>query len=181
VPGGAPVAGSRRPRSGDERARVWNHWVGTSFFEAQFDRDRDAEALARAVVEEQRGSYQVMGVGGLGPAGWADRHEMAEATVEAPCTGDWVLARVRLHEDGAPAHPSRSYAADEVLAEGSGRSNQGADHRANVDTIFLVQSLNGNLNPRRLDAVLALFWESGRTPVVVLSKADLLQDAEPLV
>jgi ribosome biogenesis GTPase len=47
---------------------------------------------------------------------------------------------------------------------------------ANVDTIFLVQSLNGDLNPRRLERYLALLWESGAEPVVLLSKADLAAD-----
>jgi ribosome biogenesis GTPase len=52
---------------------------------------------------------------------------------------------------------------------------------ANVDTVFLVQSLNRNFNPRRLERYLALLWESGAEPVVVLSKADLCPDPEELV
>jgi ribosome biogenesis GTPase len=52
---------------------------------------------------------------------------------------------------------------------------------ANVDTVFLVQSLNHDLNLRRLERYLALLWESGAEPVVVLSKADLCPDPEPLV
>ena len=52
---------------------------------------------------------------------------------------------------------------------------------ANVDTIFLVQSMNRDLNVRRLERYLALLWESGAEPVVVLSKSDLCEDAEPLV
>jgi ribosome biogenesis GTPase len=52
---------------------------------------------------------------------------------------------------------------------------------SNVDTIFIVQSLNHDLNLRRLERYLALLWESGATPVVVLSKADLCPDPAPLV
>jgi ribosome biogenesis GTPase len=47
---------------------------------------------------------------------------------------------------------------------------------SNVDTVFLVQSLNRDLNLRRLERYLALLWESGAEPVVVLSKADLCTD-----
>jgi ribosome biogenesis GTPase len=52
---------------------------------------------------------------------------------------------------------------------------------ANVDTVFLVQSLNQNFNVRRIERYLALLWESGAEPVVVLSKADLCPDPSPLV
>ena len=44
---------------------------------------------------------------------------------------------------------------------------------ANVDTVFLVMGLDGDFNPRRLERELAVAWESGAAPVVVLNKADL--------
>ena len=50
---------------------------------------------------------------------------------------------------------------------------------ANVDVVFVVQSLSGRgLNMRRLERELVLAWESGARPVVVLTKADLVEDAE---
>ena len=49
---------------------------------------------------------------------------------------------------------------------------------ANVDVVFVVASLNQDLNLRRLERYLALAWESGAQPVVVLSKADLGEDLE---
>ena len=47
---------------------------------------------------------------------------------------------------------------------------------ANVDTVFLVQSLNRDFNMKRLERYLIATWESGATPVVVLTKADLCED-----
>jgi ribosome biogenesis GTPase len=49
---------------------------------------------------------------------------------------------------------------------------------ANVDVAFLVASLNADLNPRRIERYLATAWESGASPVVVLTKADLCDDCE---
>ncbi len=158
----------------------------TPFFGAQFDPDRDAELTPVRVTEEQRGSYQVMGAAGTwrGELAGRLRHEMAGGDgSEAPCTGDWVLARVpAASEDGSPALIHR------VLMRRTKFSRKEAGERtreqiiaANVDTIFLVQSLNRDLNPRRLERYLALLWESGAEPVVVLSKADLCEEAEPLV
>jgi ribosome biogenesis GTPase len=47
---------------------------------------------------------------------------------------------------------------------------------ANVDTVLLVTSLNRDFNLRRIERYLALAWESGANPVVVLNKADLSAD-----
>ncbi|HEX3030194.1 MAG TPA: ribosome small subunit-dependent GTPase A [Clostridia bacterium] len=43
---------------------------------------------------------------------------------------------------------------------------------ANVDTVFLIQSLNRDFNMKRLERYLVAAWESGALPVVVLTKAD---------
>ena len=45
---------------------------------------------------------------------------------------------------------------------------------ANFDSVFIMQSLNHDLNPKRLERYLTLAWQSGALPVVVLTKADLV-------
>lgn len=47
---------------------------------------------------------------------------------------------------------------------------------ANVDNVFLIQSLNKDFNMRRLERYLIAAWESGAIPVVVLTKADCCED-----
>lgn len=47
---------------------------------------------------------------------------------------------------------------------------------ANFDYVFIMQSMNMDLNPRRLERYLTLAWQSGATPVVLLTKADLSDD-----
>jgi ribosome biogenesis GTPase len=47
---------------------------------------------------------------------------------------------------------------------------------ANVDTVFLMQSLNRDFNMRRLERYLIAAWESGAMPVIVLTKADCCND-----
>jgi ribosome biogenesis GTPase len=59
----------------------------------------------------------------------------------------------------------------------AGRAHDEQIVAANVDVVFLVTSLNAELNPRRLERYLTLTWESGARPVVVLNKAD--RCAEP--
>lgn len=47
---------------------------------------------------------------------------------------------------------------------------------ANFDYVFILQSLNHDFNPRRLERYLTLSWQSGATPVILLTKADLAED-----
>ncbi len=48
---------------------------------------------------------------------------------------------------------------------------------ANIDTVFIVSSLNQDFNLNRLERYLALCHEAGVEPVVVLTKADLCESA----
>lgn len=43
---------------------------------------------------------------------------------------------------------------------------------ANIDYVFIVQSLNKDFNMRRLERYLIATWESGAVPVVILTKSD---------
>ena len=47
---------------------------------------------------------------------------------------------------------------------------------ANFDYVFIMQSLNLDFNPKRLERYLTLSWQSGATPVILLTKADLVDD-----
>lgn len=50
---------------------------------------------------------------------------------------------------------------------------------ANADIVFVMQSLSGGgVNVRRLERELVMAWESGATPIVVLTKSDLVEDID---
>ncbi len=46
----------------------------------------------------------------------------------------------------------------------------------NFDYVFIVTSLNRDFNPNRLERYLSIAYDSGATPVILLTKADLLPD-----
>jgi len=86
--------------------------------------------------------------------------------------GDWVLAEPRtniLH---------RRLDRKSVLQ----RHTEGAKVpqliAANIDTLFIVTSCNADFNPARLERYLALTNEAEINPVMVLTKADIAEDAE---
>ena len=152
------------------------------FFENQIDPGDDAGLTPARVAEEQRGSYRILSESGLRyaePSGRL-RHEIALETALRPCVGDWVLARI---PDGDPG--SGTALIHRALERRTRFSRKEAGERtaeqviaSNIDTVFLVQSLNRDLNPRRVERYLALLWESGAEPVVVLSKSDLCSDPD---
>ncbi|MEU9254876.1 ribosome small subunit-dependent GTPase A [Streptomyces sp. NPDC048270] len=87
-------------------------------------------------------------------------------------TGDWVVV-------GGPAPhlildvlPRRS-----AFVRGSAnRRTESQIVATNVDTVFVVAALTGEQRLRRIERYLAVAWQSGAQPVVVLSKADLHPD-----
>lgn len=154
------------------------------FFEAQRDPAADAGLAPVRIIEEQRDSYRAMGEGGVYFARLAGqlRHQIESDAAARPCVGDWAMARVpeRGAEHGDALLQRVFWRKTKFSRTEAGARSVEQVIAANIDTVFLVQSLNHDLNLRRLERYLALLWESGAEPVVVLSKADLCGDPAPL-
>ena len=87
-----------------------------------------------------------------------------EATV-----GDWLA----VGEDAVHCLLPRTSLLVRGAGSGASRTQPLA---ANVDVVLVCASLSGPLPVRRVERLLTLAWESGATPVVVLTKADLHPD-----
>ena len=127
------------------------------------------------VIVQQRGLYALATGMGEVTARLSGRfvHE-ADAGMH-PVAGDWVAAAVRPDEATATIqHVLPRHSAFIRKAAGNGRMAQVV--AANVDVAFVVTSLNADLNARRLERYLATAWDSGASPVIVLTKADLCHD-----
>jgi ribosome biogenesis GTPase len=96
---------------------------------------------------------------------------------ELPVVGDWVALTAGVDDDPRfqvaavlprrstlVRHRSRGVARPHVLA-------------ANADVVFVVAGLDKPLNPERIDRELVTAWQSGAEPIVVVTKADLLDPA----
>ena len=98
----------------------------------------------------------------------------AQSPSDYPAVGDYVMASCA-DPDTAIIHqllPRRSL----FVRKAAGTSKTEQVVAANIDTVFLCMSLNNDFNLRRLERYLAVAWESGAEPVVVLTKADLCAD-----
>lgn len=95
---------------------------------------------------------------------------------EFPTTGDFVLIRYLPDGDSqiVKTLPRKTFFSR--LDPTPGRGEQAV--AANFDYVFVIQSLNHDLNEKRLERYLALAWQSGATPVIILTKADLVENPE---
>lgn len=91
-----------------------------------------------------------------------------------PTTGDFVLISFNQSGDSQiiKTLPRRSFFSRRDPTPGRGEQAVAA----NFDYVFIIQSLNLDFNPKRLERYITLAWQSGATPVIVLTKADLVGD-----
>lgn len=98
-----------------------------------------------------------------------------DSAADFPAVGDYVIAKWPDDDSSAviqSVFPRKSCFSRK--AAGPGKQEQIV--AANIDTVFLCMSLNQNFNLRRMERYLAVAYESGAEPVVVLTKADLCED-----
>ena len=152
-------------------------WGWDSQWAADFARVAGSGLWPARVTAQHRGLWLVVGEDGetaASPTGHF-RHHAEEG--DLPAVGDWV---------GCVSSPHNGEARiDAILSRRSTFKRRAAGSRpgaqvvaANVDTLFVATSLNGDLNPRRLERYVAMGRESGADPVVLLTKADLVEDTD---
>ena len=141
---------------------------------AQFD----GLYLAR-VIRQHRDIYRVAGEESEMTAVLSGKllHDM-QLSGGYPAVGDWVMAD-RTDDSAGYAVIHHVLSRKSVFTrKAAGSANAMQVVAANIDTVFLCMSLNEDYNPRRLERYLTIAWDSGATPVVVLTKSDLCEDLQ---
>ncbi|MFD0455970.1 ribosome small subunit-dependent GTPase A [Streptomyces violaceoruber] len=127
--------------------------------------------LPGRVVRVDRGQCDVVTADGV------LRADTAFVTPHDPlrvvCTGDWVAV-----EPGGNPRYVRTYLPRRTafVRSTSSKRSEGQILAANVDHAVVAVSLAVELDLARIERFLALAWESGAQPLVVLTKADLVPD-----
>ena len=94
-----------------------------------------------------------------------------------PTVGDWVALRydpdsdIQLILELLPRH-------SHFTRQAAGKDSSHQLVAANFDYLFLVNGLDGDFNPRRIQRYLSLAWNSDTKPVIVLNKVDLCPDLD---
>ncbi len=94
-------------------------------------------------------------------------------SIERPTVGDWVVL------DGSLTRIEQVLERKSLFKRlGAGSAGDIQPIAANIDTLFIVTSCNEEFKASRLERYLTLCAEAGATPVVILTKIDLVEDID---
>ncbi|GAA0557414.1 ribosome small subunit-dependent GTPase A [Paractinoplanes ferrugineus] len=154
----------------------WDDLFASSY--RPFDR---SDAAPARVLRADRGVCTVFGESGVSRATLAGAVLLAAANdpVDLPCAGDWVVTR---------RWPDRRVTIESVLPRRTALIRRTSDKdatgqllAANMDTVAVVEPIHPEPDSARVERLLALAWESGAKPLLVLSKCDTSRDPDAVV
>lgn len=133
------------------------------------------ELIPARITQVHRERYQIAsehGEGGAKLKGSVFYND--EGVVTYPAVGDFVLIRYNPQGDSViyKVLPRRSYFSR--LDPATRQTEQIV--ATNFDYVFIMVSLNHNFSTGRIERYVTAAWQSGATPVLVLTKADLVDD-----
>lgn len=141
----------------------------------------DTEGTYARVTAVHKESYNLITEHGKCLAKLKSSVYFNNCTEEFPTTGDFVAIQYNAKGDSIILKTLKrksKFARSDFSGHSVGyvKSIKEQTVAANFDYVFIMQSLNHDLNLKRLERYLAQSWQSGAVPVVVLTKADLFED-----
>lgn len=127
------------------------------------------------VIRSDRGFVFVFTASGITMARPSTRLLKTAEDGGMPVAGDWVLL------GGDASEPLAEYVLERTTAirrRDPGRAARVQVLAANIDVVLVTHPLAEAPNLARIERELALVWDSGAMPVVVLTKADLAEDLD---
>ena len=148
-------------------------------WQARFAPYTHDDLVPARVVAEHRSQYLVAAEDGERPAVVAgrlrhDAHLDDDPADARPTVGDWVA--LSTSGDGAGVIRAVLRRRTAFVRRAPGRAERPQVVAANVDIVGVVAPLSAPLNARWLERFVAVAWDSGATPLVVLTKVDLCDD-----
>lgn len=148
--------------------------IGFDEFFQKHHEDYNAETLLIGrICTEYKQNYKLFSeFGELNASISGKFRNKCQSREDFPSVGDWVLFEFLENENKAIIQkicPRNSKFSRKV----AGQQTQEQIIASNVDFAFIVCALNYDFNLRRIERYLSLAWQSGATPVVILTKTDL--------
>lgn len=128
------------------------------------------------VIQQEKGIYRIATESGESFAEVSGKFRYnAQIVSEYPAVGDFVMLDMSDYDGRAIIHHVLDRKSC-FVRKAAGDSRQEQVVAANIDTLFVCMSLKNDYNLRRLERYLSISWDSGATPVIVLTKSDLCDD-----
>jgi ribosome biogenesis GTPase len=157
----------------DMRTLGLNSWLSENL-----DKDKLREYQLARVTTVDKESYIIRGEGNEVRAELTGKRiYSASSPLDYPTVGDWVYVQYFDDDSFAVIHeiiPRRTL----LKRKTSGKRIEFQLIAANIDTAFIMQSLDSNYNLQRLERYLVVINESNIRPIILLSKSDLLPQNE---
>lgn len=143
------------------------------FFENQISDPSIHHLFPARVICEERNLYRLQA--GHNKVFWASvsgkLNFAATGRADYPAVGDWVMVELPHQSDRGVIHQVLSRKTS-LYRKQAGSGSEKQILSANVDRIMITTSVNEDLNYRRIERYLAVAWDSGAIPVILLTKAD---------
>jgi len=145
----------------------WNdHWAKLAE-----QLDVDVGSVAR-VVGQDRASWSIWKETGPGTA----RMLPAHTGDLRPAVGDWIVLEPG-PLSGDPSSILAVFPRTTQISRGSaGTGGEEQVLAANVDKVWVVHGLDRDINQRQMERYLAVVWECGASPEIILTKSDMAED-----
>lgn len=156
------------------------HLINLGFTDTVMETAKDYPGLFPGrVIAQHKGQYEVAVENSTLQAVISGkmRHEAKEAE-DYPAVGDFVLLDRDNDQEGIAIIHGILPRSSLFLRKAAGTSHEKQLVAANIDLVFVCMSLNNDFNERRLERYLSVAWDSGATPVIVLTKSDLCQNLD---
>ncbi|MEO8664401.1 MAG: ribosome small subunit-dependent GTPase A [Ignavibacteria bacterium] len=151
----------------------WN-----DFFEKQFEKFSDENYSAGRVAIENKSNYNLYTEFGELTAELSGKFQFnAKEESDYPAVGDWVVIRTIPDENKAIIE-SVLTRQNKFSRKIAGMKTEEQIISSNIDYLFIITSLNQDINLRRIERYLSLASENNVTPVLILSKSDVCEDLE---
>jgi ribosome biogenesis GTPase len=128
------------------------------------------------ILSQEKGLYRIVARQGEKLAEISGKFQFKTTRVsDYPAVGDFVMVNWNPRGNSAIIEyvlPRKS----SFTRKAAGDTQQEQIVAANIDTVFICMALNNDFNLRRLERCISIAWDSGATPVVVLTKSDICND-----
>ncbi len=153
-----------------------NHYTAV-VSSAPFSLRHGSTLSAARVTRHDRGRWTLITDHGSVAADLRSRLRNSPDSSEHPTVGDWVIISRNGADDSVliEAVLPRSSALERAAV---GKPTEAQVLAANVDTVLICVPADAPPNPRRVERQLAMVWNCGATPVLVMTKSDLGIDAD---